>query len=119
MGVNPEMKRVTMWICFLMLLPGLVWAQQTKPVDKGQPKAAAKEKEKNEEAPIDFKKVIDEYYAAWNTMDPEKADKYYSKDADLVFYDILPLKYGGWENYKNGVKTLLEPYSTFKLIPNE
>ena len=51
-----------------------------------------------------FKAKITQYYAAWSTLDPDKAAQYYAKDADIVFYDIAPLKYNGWEEYKEGVK---------------
>jgi ketosteroid isomerase-like protein len=119
------MKRTLAWIFCLIMLPGLLMAEQTKPSapEKPKPPKVAKEpkaedKEDHEQTKADFKKIIDEYYAAWNTMNPQNADKYYSHDPDLVFYDIAPMKYAGWENYKNGVIKLLEPYATFKLIPS-
>ncbi len=67
----------------------------------------------------EFKALIDSYYAAWNTLDLEQPDKYYAKDADLTFYDIAPLQYKNWAEYKNGVKQLFTQYSSFKLIPND
>ena len=51
-----------------------------------------------------FKAKITQYYAAWSTLDPDKAAGYYAKDANIVFYDIAPLKYNGWQEYKEGVK---------------
>ena len=52
----------------------------------------------------EFKEIITRYYAAWSTLDPDKAAEYYAKDADITFYDIAPLKYNGWSEYKEGVK---------------
>ena len=52
----------------------------------------------------EFKGIITRYYAAWSTLDPDKAAEFYAKDADLPFYDIAPLKYNGWAEYKSGVQ---------------
>ena len=67
----------------------------------------------------EFKALIDGYYAAWSTLDPNKAAKYYAKDADLVFFDIAPLKYNGWGEYKEGVvKNFTSLASSGSLKPN-
>ncbi len=53
----------------------------------------------------DINALVKGYYAAWNTLNPDNAAKYYAKDADLVFYDIAPLKYaGGWKEYSETFK---------------
>jgi uncharacterized protein (TIGR02246 family) len=67
----------------------------------------------------DFASIIKEYYDAWNTLDLDKPAKYYAKDADLVFYDVTPLKYNGWSEYRKGVEKLLSGYSSLKLVPND
>ena len=68
----------------------------------------------------EFKSMIDQYYAAWSTLDPDKAAKYYAKDADLIFYDVAPLKYNGWGEYRAGVmKAFTETMSSGKLTPND
>jgi ketosteroid isomerase-like protein len=68
----------------------------------------------------EFKTMIDQYYAAWSTLDPDKAAKYYAKDADLVFYDVAPLKYNNWGEYRAGVlKAFTETMSSGKLTPND
>ena len=47
----------------------------------------------------DFNDLIKRYYSAWNTLNPDNASFLYARDADLVFFDIAPLKYsGGWQN---------------------
>ena len=67
----------------------------------------------------EFKTMIDQYYAAWSTLDPDKAAKYYAKDADLIFFDVAPLKYNGWGEYRAGVmKAFTETMSSGKLTPN-
>jgi len=68
----------------------------------------------------EFKAMVDQYYAAWSTLDPDKAAKYYAKDADLVFYDVAPLKYNNWAEYRAGVlKAFTETMSSGKLTPND
>lgn len=67
----------------------------------------------------EFKTLIAQYYAAWSTLDPDKAAKYYAKDADLVFFDVAPLKYNAWSEYRAGViKAFTEVMSSGKLTPN-
>jgi ketosteroid isomerase-like protein len=41
----------------------------------------------------------------------------YAKDADLVFYDILPLKYTGWSAYAEGVKPHFAQFESLKFTP--
>ena len=68
----------------------------------------------------EFKALISQYYTAWSTLNPDNAAKYYAKDADLVFYDIAPLKYNNWTEYKAGViKAFTETMSSGKLTPND
>ena len=68
----------------------------------------------------DFKAMIDQYYKAWSTLDPDNAAKFYAKDADLVFYDVAPLKYKNWADYHAGViKAFTETMSSGKLTPND
>ena len=68
----------------------------------------------------EFKALIDQYYAAWSTLNPDNAAKLYARDADLVFYDIAPLKYNNWAEYKEGVKkAFTETMSSGKLTPKD
>jgi ketosteroid isomerase-like protein len=66
-----------------------------------------------------FQELIDRYYAAWNTGNPENAAPLYAKDADLVFYDITPLKYTGWAEYDKGVQNVLGSFASVKITPNQ
>lgn len=47
---------------------------------------------------------------AWSSMDPENAAKYYANDADLVFFDLTPLQYKGWDEYYLGARKLFANY---------
>jgi len=68
----------------------------------------------------EFKAMIAEYYAAWSTLNPDNAAKFYAKDADLPFFDVAPLKYKNWADYRAGViKAFTEPMASGKLTPND
>ncbi len=63
-----------------------------------------------------FRKLIDDYCAAWSTANPENAAKFYSKDDGLVFYDVAPFSYHGWKEYRVGVqKNLFDTITAGKL----
>ena len=96
----------------LILLITLLLAVAGSAQSKGAPGKKALEAE--------FKAMIDQYYAAWSTLDPDKAAKFYAKDADLPFFDVAPLKYKNWAEYRAGVlKAFTEPMASGKLTPND
>ena len=68
----------------------------------------------------DFNGLIKRYYAAWSTLNPDNAAVFYAKDADLVFFDIDPLKYTSWQQYhdtfKNSVAT---GFTSLTITPND
>lgn len=68
----------------------------------------------------DFDALIKRYYTAWSTLNPDNAAPLYAKDADLVFYDIAPLKFsGGWQEYSDSFKKNMAPvFSSLTLTPN-
>lgn len=72
----------------------------------------------------EFTQIIKDYYAAWNSGSLDKAGEYYAKSPDLVFYDVAPMKYQGWSEYRAGVEKIffanytgvhLEPYDDLKI----
>jgi len=68
----------------------------------------------------DFQDLIKRYYSAWSTLNPDNASFLYAQDADLVFFDIAPLKYsGGWKEYRESFKKNMAPgFSSLTLTPN-
>lgn len=68
----------------------------------------------------DFNDLIKRYYAAWNTLNPDNASFLYAQDADLIFFDIAPLKYsGGWKEYRDNFKKNVGPgFSSLVLTPS-
>jgi ketosteroid isomerase-like protein len=56
-----------------------------------------------------FRKLIDDYCAAWSSGNTTNAGKFYAKDDGLIFYDLAPFSYQGWKEYEPGVhKNLLD-----------
>src|SRR5437879_8574739 len=66
----------------------------------------------------EFHALITRYYAAWNTLNPDIAAQLYAKDPGLVFYNIAPLKYNGWEEYKEGTRKTFSEFISFDVDMN-
>ena len=54
-----------------------------------------------------FRKLTDDYCAAWSTGNTDNAAKFYAQDNDLIFYDVTPFSYHGWKEYVPGVRKAL------------
>src|SRR5207302_10606546 len=61
----------------------------------------------------EFHALIARYYAAWNTLNPDIAAQLYAKDPGLDFYNIAPLQYNGWEEYKEGTRKMVRELNSF------
>ena len=67
----------------------------------------------------DFDKMIKDYYVKWSTLNSDNPAPYYAKDADLVFFDVDPLKYTSWQQYHDNFKNNLAPgFTTLTITPN-
>src|SRR5205085_5775883 len=87
----------------------------TKTSSKRKPRAAAATGEpqvSDAETGQQLSKRLQEILNAWSMMDPDAAGKYYAKDADLVFFDLTPLQYKGWDDYYLGTKKLFQNYQS-------
>ncbi|MDQ1410694.1 MAG: hypothetical protein QOJ41_2429 [Acidobacteriaceae bacterium] len=63
-----------------------------------------------------FRKLTDDYCAAWSTGNTDNAAKFYAQDNDLIFYDVTPFSYHGWKEYAPGVqKAFLDNAAEAKL----
>jgi ketosteroid isomerase-like protein len=68
----------------------------------------------------DFNRIITEYYAAWSTLNPDNPAPAYAKDADLVFFDIDPVKYTSWQQYHDNFKNNVAPgFTSLTITPND
>jgi ketosteroid isomerase-like protein len=54
-----------------------------------------------------FRKLTDDYCAAWSSGSTDNAAKFYAQDDGLIFYDVTPFSYHGWKEYVPGVKKAL------------
>lgn len=58
--------------------------------------------------------------ASWETKDISKIEPYYAADADFAYFDLMPMKYNNWAEYRVGVqKALFEPNRSIKLRLND
>jgi len=68
----------------------------------------------------EFGPLLKQLYKAWNTLDPDNAASFYAKDPELVFFDVAPLQYTGWQEYRDQFKTKVAPtFASLTLKPNE
>jgi ketosteroid isomerase-like protein len=67
-----------------------------------------------------FRKLINDYCAAWSTGNTDTAAKFYAQDDNLIFYDVTPFSYHGWKEYMPGVhKALLDGAAEIKLTAGD
>jgi ketosteroid isomerase-like protein len=64
--------------------------------------------------------LVPKVISSWETLDITKVEAYYAADANLAYFDIVPLKYNNWAEYRAGVqKALFEPNRSIKLRLND
>ena len=58
--------------------------------------------------------------ASWESLDIAKVEPYYAKDADFAYFDLVPMKYNNWAEYREGVqKAVFEPNQSIKFKLND
>lgn len=63
-----------------------------------------------------FRKLTDDYCAAWSSGNADAPAKFYEKTDGLVFYDLAPFAYHSWKEYHAGVqKEFLDGAASVKL----
>lgn len=68
----------------------------------------------------ELRALVPKIVASWETFDLSKIDPYYAADADLAYFDLAPLKYNNWAEYRATVpKVLFEPNSSLRLKVND
>jgi|SRR5690348_2230515 ketosteroid isomerase-like protein len=67
----------------------------------------------------ELRALVPKIVASWETLDLAKIEPYYAPDADLTYFDLAPLKYDNWAEYRAGAqKNLFEPNSSIKVKIN-
>jgi ketosteroid isomerase-like protein len=69
------------------------------------PRAAAKKSV----PPAPDKAYLQKIWDGWDTLNPDNVALYYATGPN-AFFDIAPLKYGSWDEYRNGAKAVLSGY---------
>ncbi len=64
--------------------------------------------------------LVPKVIASWETLDISKIEPNYAADADFAYFDLAPMKYNNWAEYRVGVqKALFEPNRSIKLRLND
>ncbi|MFZ0959232.1 MAG: nuclear transport factor 2 family protein [Candidatus Sulfotelmatobacter sp.] len=104
---NPTLKRFpAVLLCLLAL--SLASVAQTK-------SSAMK---KSPAGPIPDKAFMQKVWDGWSTLDTANAAKFYASGSH-TYFDIAPLKYGSWDEYERGVKSVVAGYKSAKFTVND
>jgi ketosteroid isomerase-like protein len=64
--------------------------------------------------------LVPKIIGTWQSLDITKVEPYYAADADFAYFDLVPMKYNNWAEYRAGVqKALFEPNQSIKLKLND
>jgi ketosteroid isomerase-like protein len=67
-----------------------------------------------------FRKLTNDYCAAWSTGNTDTVAKFYAQEGDVIFYDVAPFSYHGRKEYAPGVqKALLDSAAEIKLTAGD
>jgi ketosteroid isomerase-like protein len=59
--------------------------------------------------------LVPKIVEAWGSLDISKVDPYYATDPDFAYFDIAPMKYNNWKEYREGVqKAFFDPNRSIK-----
>jgi len=64
------------------------------------------------------KAYLQKIWDGWSTLNPANVAEFYAQGPH-VFFDIAPLKYSSWDEYKNGVTKELADYKSAKFTVND
>ena len=68
----------------------------------------------------ELRTLVPKIVAAWGSLEIAKVEPYYAADADFAYFDLVPMKYNNWAEYRVGVqKALFEPNTSIKLKVND
>jgi ketosteroid isomerase-like protein len=69
---------------------------------------------------VALRTFVPKVIASWESLDITKVEPYYAGDADFAYFDLVPMKYNNWAEYRAGVqKALFEPNRSIKLRLND
>jgi ketosteroid isomerase-like protein len=64
--------------------------------------------------------LVPKVITSWESFDITKIEPYYAPDADFAYFDLAPMKYNNWAEYRAGVqKAIFEPNQSVKFKLND
>jgi ketosteroid isomerase-like protein len=64
--------------------------------------------------------LVPKIIGSWESLDISKIEGNYAADADFAYFDLVPMKYNNWAEYRVGVqKAFFEPNRSIKLRLND
>jgi ketosteroid isomerase-like protein len=64
--------------------------------------------------------LVPKIIASWENLDITKVEPYYAADADFAYFDLAPMKYNNWAEYRAGAqKAIFEPNQSIKIKLND
>lgn len=64
--------------------------------------------------------LVPKVIASWESLDITKVEPYYATDADFAYFDLAPMKYNNWAEYRAGAqKAIFEPNQSIKFKLND
>lgn len=117
-------RRLFVLILTTLLMTALAVAQTETPTAKGsaaktKSKAAAGNYAPQTAVAKPDKALMQAIWDAWATLDVSNPKKFYAKDGPFPFYDITPLKYSNWQEYEDGVQSVLASFQSAKITVND
>jgi ketosteroid isomerase-like protein len=62
-----------------------------------------------------LRSLVPKIVNAWGSLNISNVDPYYATDADFTYFDIAPMKYNNWAEYRQGVqKAFFDPNQNIK-----
>ncbi len=55
----------------------------------------------------------------WSSLNPDNNDAIYTSDSHAVFFDVAPMQYTGWSNYKDGFRKAFGGFQDAKVTIND
>jgi ketosteroid isomerase-like protein len=80
--------------------------------------AQSKHMKKMAAAPAPDNAYLQKIWDGWSTLDPANVAQYYATGPH-TFFDIAPLKYSSWDEYRAGVKNVLADYKAATCTVND
>jgi ketosteroid isomerase-like protein len=73
---------------------------------------------KTSAGPAPDRAYLQKFWDEWSTLNPDNAAKYYAS-GPRTYFDIAPLKYNSWDEYKKGSGALVASYKSARFTLND